>query len=182
MQTPAPKQKRTPEFKLRAAAEAVAGESTMARLSVKRRVQPNDVSRWRMQLTDSCEDVFSKGCDRKEYEKLLEACQELQEAVHRQAVMLGRHRNKLEDWTLPAARPPLRPPQAIPRHSSRGRLQNMLPPCPGLSAFTARPPEAALAAGSRSPSSIPCTAPPLATAPQPQPVMPLGLSAAAWPG
>ena len=53
-----PRRNHSPQFKAKVALEAVKGEQTMAELSQRFDVQPNQITQWKTQLLERSADVF----------------------------------------------------------------------------------------------------------------------------
>ena len=56
-----PRRNHAPAFKAKVALEALKGEQTLAELSQRYQVHPNQITEWKKQLLEHAEDVFSKG-------------------------------------------------------------------------------------------------------------------------
>ena len=55
-----PRRNHAPAFKARVALDALKGEQTIADLSQRYQVHPNQITEWKKQLLEHAEDVFSK--------------------------------------------------------------------------------------------------------------------------
>ena len=56
-----PRRNHAPAFKAKVALEALKGEQTIAELSQRFQVHPNQITEWKKQLLDHAAEVFSKG-------------------------------------------------------------------------------------------------------------------------
>jgi transposase-like protein len=56
-----PRRNHAPAFKAKVALEALKGDQTIAELSQRFQVHPNQITEWKKQLLDHAAEVFSKG-------------------------------------------------------------------------------------------------------------------------
>ena len=61
-----PRRNHSPQFKAKVALEAVKGEQTVAKLSQRFDVHPNQITQWKTQLLERSADVFDSGGQAKE--------------------------------------------------------------------------------------------------------------------
>lgn len=56
----------SPQFKVKVAIEALAGEKTLHEIAARHQVHPTQVTQWRRQLIDQAAEVFGKGSGKNE--------------------------------------------------------------------------------------------------------------------